>query len=268
MLAAMVPLCFYFLLADRSTWTKLVSVALLLLFAYAIYLTRSRGGFLAFVGGLGILSWRHYGWRKTALIGVCAAPLLLIVFGGRQTDISSTTGTGQERIGMWREWLTCFRDTIPFGNGMSLRVEAEPSATPIPRGDLKLLAHNSYLQAFADLGFVGGCLFLGAFLVAIWSYYRVSRHQGLVLDPGVRRMEPFLLACLIAYCLGMITLSIPFIVPTYLMLGLAVAYAQISARAFLPPIAPVRFDYTLVGRFAVAGVLCLGCIYVFVVFFA
>ena len=40
----------------------------------------------------------RFGWKKTALIGSIGLPLLLIVFAGRQTEISTSTGTAQTRV--------------------------------------------------------------------------------------------------------------------------------------------------------------------------
>lgn len=263
MLAAMMPLGLYFLLADRSTAAKIVCAGLMLLFVYAIYLTRSRGGFIAFVGGLGVLCWQRYGWQKTAFLAVCGLPVLFLLFGGRQTEISATTGTASGRIELWRDWLVCFRDNPLTGNGMSIPKEADVGSLSAFL-DMKQVAHNSYLQSFADLGFFGGCLFLGAFLVALWSIHRIGVLRSRLINPELRQWQPFLFGCVVAFCLGMGSLSISYIVPTLMMLGLAVVYVRLAERACIPPPPPVRFDVPLLGRFVVAGVCCLVSIYVFV----
>ena len=92
LLSAMLPLCLYFLIASRNVFAKIGCAALVPLFGYAVYLTQSRGGFIAFLGGLAVLSWIRLGWRKTAVIGAVAVPVLLLLFAGRQTDISTSTG--------------------------------------------------------------------------------------------------------------------------------------------------------------------------------
>src|SRR6516162_784816 len=61
LLAAMVPLSLYFSLPSSSLGTRnlclrIVCAAWLPLFAYAVFLTGSRGGFIAFAGGLGALA--------------------------------------------------------------------------------------------------------------------------------------------------------------------------------------------------------------------
>jgi putative inorganic carbon (hco3(-)) transporter len=267
LLAAMVPLGLYFVLNDRNLFLRIACAALLPLFGYAVFLTGSRGGFLAFAGGLGVLTWMRFGWQRAALIGAVGLPILLFVFGGRQTEISTTTGTAQTRVELWREWLTTWRENMLFGKGMQLQKEEEIDN---PRPDLQRqhLAHNSYLQSFADLGLFGGCLFVGAFLTAGWSLYRFGARDPLLLNPELKVMQRYLLAGLSAYGLGMLSLSICYVVPTFLMLGLSVSYTQMARRSALVPPTPLHFDASLLGRFAAAGVFTLASIYVFVRFLA
>jgi O-antigen ligase len=283
LLAAMVPLSLYFLLVGASLSSRLptrnlclriVCAALLPLFAYAVFLTGSRGGFIAFAGGLGAVAWMRFGWKKTAILGSIGLPLLLIVFAGRQTEISTSTGTAQTRVELWREWLTTFRENMLFGKGMSLPKEKE-MLNQRPDEQRRHLAHNSYLQGFADLGLFGGCLFVGAFLCAGWALYRSSAPDSLTRwSLGTRDyrdlqvLQPYVLAGLAAYGLGMLSLSICYIVPTYMMLALSVSFTQIARRASLAPPTPLRFDLPLLGRFAAAGVVTLLSIYVFVRFLA
>ena len=68
-------------------------------------------------------------------------PMLLLVFGGRQTEISTSTGTAQTRVELWREWLTTWRENMLFGKGMSLAKE-EDALKRRPDQELKHLAHT------------------------------------------------------------------------------------------------------------------------------
>src|SRR5436305_1210460 len=82
--APLMPLCLYHLGNDKNFLRRGLWLATLLLFFYGIYLTKSRGGFLALLAGLGTLCWARYGWRRAALVGGLGLPLLLLVFAGRQ----------------------------------------------------------------------------------------------------------------------------------------------------------------------------------------
>ena len=262
MLAVMVPICLYFSTTDRNAFCRAACAGLLPLFGYAIYLTYSRGGFLAFVGGLGTLFWTRFGWKKTVAIGLVGLPVLLILFAGRQTDISTSTGTASTRIELWRDWMQVFRDHPVSGAGITMgNLDAmEQRRSDEPK---KMLAHNSYLQGFADLGFFGGCLFLGAFITAGWSLYRLQKENCVQINSDLKRMQPFVLASVTAFCIGMMTLSMCFIIPTYLILALAAAYARMAHRTCLAAPAPLRLDLRLLATFAVAGLCFLATIYMF-----
>lgn len=267
LLSAMMPLAIYFIASPGPMLLRSVCVALVPLFAYAVMLTGSRGGFLAFAGGLGALSFMKFGWKKTALLGAVGVPVLLVLFAGRQTELSTGTNTAQTRIELWREWLTVFKENALVGNGMSLRKEDDGAPKRIDLGK-KHIAHNSYLQGFADLGLVGGCLFVGAFFVAGWSLYRLNDQQSLILDINLKAVQPFMTACVAAYMVGMISLSITYTIPTYLMLALSVAYTRMGQQAALVTPPPLRLDLPLLGRMVAAGIFTLFSIYVFVRFLA
>lgn len=265
LLSAMLPLCLYFLIASRNVFAKIGCAALMPLFGYAVYLTQSRGGFIAFLGGLAALSWIRLGWRKTAVIGAVAAPLLFLLFAGRQTDISTSTGTAQTRIELWRDWLMTFRENILFGQGMTLAKDEELEPRR-PGEEAVHEAHNSFLQTSADLGLLGGCLLAGAFLTAGWSLYRIGRRGPWIIDAELRALQPYLLAAFAAYVLGMMSLSISYLVTTYMMLALAVVYGRMAQRACLAPPEQWHFDLPHVGRMLAAGIGVLACIYIFVRF--
>jgi putative inorganic carbon (hco3(-)) transporter len=265
-LAALLPLALYNVVQKRDLFRRLLGVALLLLFAYGIYLTRSRGGFLAMVTGLGVAIGMRYGRQRAALTAVVGLPLLLLMFAGRQTDIDANKGTGQSRVQIWSEWLSAFKQSPLVGVGVDLRdmdpslgSEKEARAALSAKGQV---AHNSYLQAFADTGFFGGCLFLGMVGVAMASLWRIARSGSVPFDPDTREVLPFLLGCVAAYGVGMLTLSLWFLAPTYVILGLAAAYPRIDRS--MPPVPPIRFDVTLLGRFLLAGFAYMAVQYVFV----
>jgi putative inorganic carbon (hco3(-)) transporter len=267
LLAAMTPIGLYFFFTDRSLILRGLGAGVLPLFGYAVFLTHSRGGFLAFAGGLGTLSWSRFGWKKTALIGVVGLPALLLAFGGRQTDISLTAGTAQTRVELWREWLTVFRGNMVLGKGMTFTSEDELKAKLRGEG-LTQVAHNGYLQAFADLGLVGGGLFVGAFLAAGWSIQRFDSADCLLVDRDLRAAQPYVLASVAAYAIGMMTLSITYTIPTYMMLAMACAYARTARRFCLAPPPVLRFDLSLLGCYLAASFMTLGSIYAFVRFLA
>jgi O-antigen ligase len=123
------------------------------------------------------------------------------------------------------------------------------------------LAHNSYLQAFADLGFVGGMLFLGVFLFAFRAMARQRGDSVGVVDPDQRHLHPFLFGALTAYMTGMMSLSLCYVLPTFFIAALPVVFTRLTATE--PKLEAIRFDARAWRQLAMASVGMLGFIYVF-----
>src|SRR5262249_41908221 len=82
-------------LESRRGAAKGLYLGTVVLLGYALSLTQSRGGFLAMVSAVLVLAGARLGWRRTAWLSLVAVPFLLVLFGGRQTQISADTDTGQ-----------------------------------------------------------------------------------------------------------------------------------------------------------------------------
>lgn len=263
MLAALLPVCLYFLLTDRNVFLRALCLPLVPLFLYAIFLTQSRGGFIAFAGGMGTLVWLRFGWKRAALIGAVGLPILLVLFAGRQTEISTTANTAQTRVELWRDWFMVFRENVVFGKGMTVPKEDEVKNRRSDEAK-QHLAHNSFLQGFADTGVFGGCLMIGAFFTALWSLYRCHTSQSLLLDADLKAMHPFVMGMVTAFVLGMMTLTINYMVPTFMILALAVAFTQMARRSALIAPPPLRMDVSLLLRFGAVGFGFLVFIFLFI----
>jgi len=268
MMSIGIVLCLYMMARGFSVGAG--PIALLLgsfpigLFFYAITLTQSRGGLIAFLGGLGSVVWARYGWRKAVLLGCLGVPFLLVAVAGRQASISATD-TAQQRIQLWSDWLYKFRTQPVLGEGMKIPelLSSDSSRQELREAlkeDKQLAAHNSYLHAFGELGFVGGMLFLGAFFFALWGFFRLGNAE--ILDPSMRLAYPYMVGIFCAYATGLLSLSLCYGVPTYLMLGLAEIYMSVTPHRAATP-AP-RFNGAALLRLAGVSVGYLACVYVFV----
>jgi O-Antigen ligase len=223
----------------------------LALFIYALSLTFSRGGIIALLAGCFALFYARYGWRGALLLGGPFVPAAVLFFGGRLGSFSATQGTGQSRVQIWSDGLDQLRSAPLFGVGMN------------ELGDLVgKAAHNPFLNAFAELGLFGGTLFLGAFFFALVSLNHILKHRQYLADPELRRMLPFLLAIVISYIVGILSLSRVETVTTYMLLGLVTAFVNV-AMVYAPGFA-VRFESKLVQRWALASVGFLMASYTFV----
>ncbi len=259
--------------AGSRRWLWLIPIPI---FAYGFILTQSRGGLLALLAGMGLYIRLRWGWRRAVFLGALGLPVLLAMLGARQTAISSSTDTARERIYLWNEGLVMFRDSPVFGIGWDHFSDTAGH-----------VAHNSYMQAFSELGFAGGCLFLGAAFLSVWGLYRLAlpgRGPRLrpipteIVDPQLRQLYPAVGGAVAAYAMGMVTLSLNGIVVTYAMFGLASVYIALSWRQTsrsageagqtgrsAPTIRePLHFDLLLPLRFAVLGVLFLAAMFLFI----
>jgi O-antigen ligase len=230
LLVTAIPLCLYWLTDPSTKATRPLWLAFLLLFGYALMLTHSRGGFLALIAGVVTLVHLRFGGAKTLLLGFLFLPILFVAFAGRMTNISAEDGTGQTRIQLWSDGLLFFQQSPLFGIGMENY-----------RQFSRHVAHNSFIHSYAELGIVGGTLFLGAFYFALKGLYDLrAANDG--SDPDTQRLHPYLSAMLVAYTVGICFLSRTYIVPTYLMLGLALVYLRLrAAEAEQPSLAWSRF---------------------------
>ena len=190
----------------------------LLLFGVALALTQSRGGLLGALVGVLVLLRARFRGRGGIVLGAAVLPVLLKLFGTRQTSFEVSGGTGQQRIQLWFESLGLFLGRPVFGIGASHLTD-----------HLDHVTHNTFLHCFTELGLCGGALFLGAYVHALGALDRLGGDHAAGLDPELRRMRPYVLAAVAGYAAGMLTLSVPYIVPTYTVLGLAACYLRAAA---------------------------------------
>lgn len=224
---------------------------------YALFLTGSRGGFLALLGGGAVLTITRFGWRRSILIGTLVLPIVLVLFAGRQTDIdiNDANDTAQGRIHLWRDSLMLFRTEPVFGIGVGQLAEQNG-----------LVAHNSYMHAFAELGLLGGTLFIGSLYIPLMALRNVTPKTARPTDPEILRWQPYVLGMTVAYAVGMFSLSRCYSLPTYLVLGGAGAYCNVlyaAAPAAFPPLSR-RLAWKVVS----ASALSLASLYLFVKVFA
>lgn len=219
--------------------------------------TRSRGGLLAAGAAVMTLAVFRGGIKMAALcgvLGVCA----LAVMGGRQANLDLNDSTGGERVQLWRDGFDALKSSdILFGIGYG--------GYPDVAG---LVAHNSFIHAYVELGIFGGTLFFGAFFFAFVQLYRMGFREYPNFDREALRFRPYLGALLAGWCTSMLSLSRCYVVPTYMVLGLAAAYLHLAARSSAQPAPLVVWGMPQAIRLTMAsGALFIG-LYLFTVMFA
>jgi hypothetical protein len=233
MLVMAIVICLYQLIERRRAYWA----APLALFLHALVLTRSRGGFLGLLAALGALLLARFG-RKALPLGLLVLPAVFALFAGRQTEISLSSGTGQSRIQLWLEGVLLFVRHPLFGIGSGRYAEHAGH-----------VAHNSFIHCYTELGLVGGTLFLSAFYLAIWPLVRLGGRAVPPVSPGLAAMRPYVLAVVVGYAGGLMSLSNAYTIPTYTVLGLSAVYVRLAENELGVPVA--RLGGPLLRRLAV-----------------
>jgi O-antigen ligase len=245
-----IVLCSARLIELCSLPARVLAFGMLAIFLYGMFLTYSRGGLLALVIGMGVLSWSRLGWRKSLALGI---PFLLIptlLLAGRQTDLAAATveGTGQSRIQLWSEALMLVRESPVFGIGANQFSE-----------EVFHVVHNSFLHALTELGVFGGLLFLGVYFFSLVGLYRIGRVPRRILNREMNDLRAPLFAVTAAYAVGIFALSRCYTVTTYLVPAIVTAYLCIAPVYPQGPI--LKLNGSLVKRLVIVGVILLTVTY-------
>lgn len=212
------------------------------LFGYALMLTQSRGGLIGLAAGIGSLAYVRLGPKRGLPLAAAGVLALAAVFGGRQVNINlAGSDTAQSRLQLWAEGLTLLNRNPITGIGAGEYEE-----------EVGQVAHNSFVHAFAETGLIGGTLYVGMFVLAALALYRLPRYATFwAHDREFTALRPFVVAMVVAYAAGTFSLSRNYVVPTYLVLGLATAYTRIA----LPdPPAELRVNRALAVRLVLLGI--------------
>ncbi len=243
-------LCLYGVLDRGGGLTRVLWLAPIACFGYALTLTQSRGGLLGAVVGLMILFRSRFRGTKSLVAAGATLALMSVVLGGRQASISTSEGTSQSRIQLWNEGLEMFKRTPLLGIGTGQFAE-----------NMAHVAHNAFVQTYTELGFLGGTLLFGQYLWCLKNLTKLGSRQVTLPDPEVRRVRPFLLATLASYATSEMSLTNPFGLLTYVMFGLATVCIRLADPS--PPLPDLLLNRTLIRRMIVFSGLFLAALYVF-----
>lgn len=243
----------YFLADARLRFAAPVWLALEGVFGYGLYLTRSRGGLLALAVAVFMLIQTRLGWRKAILWGAPGVLAMFVLVGGRQSDIGGAIDgdTGQSRIQLWSMGFAEYRNAPVFGIGYGAYAET-----------IGQVAHNSFLHAFVELGFLGGAAFLGGFWHSFRTLWRLRAMPAWQVMPDLIHFRPYLLASVAGFGTSMLSISRTYVLPTYLMLGTVGAFLNLSQAALLK--SDQRCDFKLLSNFAMLSLLFLLVAYGFI----
>jgi O-antigen ligase len=265
------PLGLYFILGQRRLIERLAALAGLAILAVGLIRTGSRGGFLSFLAVtafvLVFVTTIPLRSRMAALviIGVIVAGTASDKYWNQmetivnyKQDYNMTSDVG--RVKIWKRGIGYMLERPLFGVGMRNFQVAE--GTISPRAKLRQrgigvwwgAAHNTYVQAGAEMG-VPGLLLL---LALLWTAFRALRRtarRALRLNPGgnaVSRLAQSLMAAVIGFAVGAFFLSLAYSDMLYTLLALTVGLAKVARESHYQLTALRASRFTTAGNFPAA----------------
>jgi hypothetical protein len=180
---------------------------------YCVLLTMSRGAIVVFAIIGGVYAVRRFGIAGLIAGGVAALPL--VALGGRSGE--SADQSTQLRYEAWAAGIQMFKRSPIFGVGQRQFGENH-----------YMTAHNSYVLALAELGFIGLVLFITLLYLSVKTLYRgVVDLEGV---PGARPAQVWAMALLASFC-GMLfsinTLSFSYHTVLWVFLGLGGGFVSV-----------------------------------------
>lgn len=253
LICAAIVLCGYFLNDYSYSFLRFIWLLPIGLLGTGLMYTRSRGGLMSLGAACLAYVLLRFGRGWSILVGALGL-LALPVIAGRQGDIDIEGGTGQERIQMWAEGLDAIKSPdIVFGIGQGLYADLAG-----------LVAHNSYVHAFVELGLFGGTFFFGCFFFAALALFRVTDPKLKLQNPELSRFAPYLAAVLTGWGVGLFSLSRCYVVPTYMVIGMSASFIALAGPRLAPSCWLVAWDKKHVRTLVISSVGLLGFLYVFV----
>jgi O-antigen ligase len=221
----------------RKPLTMVVAGGGALIVLYCVQLTMSRGAILVFALVIGVYAVRRFGIAGMIAGGMAALPLMML--GGRSGEAADAST--RLRYEAWSAGLQMFKSSPIFGVGQRQFSEHH-----------YMTAHNSYVLALAELGYVGFVLFITLLYLTVKTLLRgVIDLEGV---PGARPAQVWAMALLSSFA-GMLfsinTLSFCYHTVLWVFLGLGGAWVSM-VRHHKPD-----FEVKITSRDFV--VICAGC---------
>lgn len=233
-----------FIFGPYGMLTRLWAVGLSSMYFVAVFYTNSRGAVLALLGMVALYFKDRF--SKPVAISLAAIAVVGITTLGpsRMSEINTKESSAHERSWAWEQGLEMLRHNPVLGVG-----RGEFSR----RVDSGLLAHNNYVQNFAELGLLGFFIFMSLLWFTWRGGYLMSR-LPVVNDARLPSLGRMITGAIAGYCLVTFFVVMELDI-LYFTLGLCTAMYCIARREMpeLPVQRLTRWDISMVG--AAAGII-------------
>jgi O-antigen ligase len=239
------PLGLYVCHRARRASRRALGMLALGTLASALVYTGSRGGFIAL---LAVVAFILFGYRAIDLRWrLCGAALVALVVIGTASDqywrqmstiVSDADYNRTEeggRMQIWRRGVGYMLRYPVFGVGPGNFQTAEGTLSPLAErqqygiGVRWSAAHNSFIQAGAELGLPGLLLFTAVIVSAFHGFRRSNRRESVFAAAGCApELTQALCASLIGFVVGAFFLSLAYAEMLFTLVALAVALQKVS----------------------------------------
>ncbi|MEO8704234.1 MAG: O-antigen ligase family protein [Kofleriaceae bacterium] len=210
--AGAVSLVLAFMRRKRNPMFRFLATIGLAVCVAAIWMTQSRGGLVAMLLVFFVYLVKRYGLWAFVPAGALAIPVMLL--GGR-SDASADEST-QQRYEAWSAGLEMFRNNPVFGVGAGQFTDHH-----------YLTAHNTFVLAMAEMGFVGLVLFVAIIVISVKSLIMGIRALSKVPGSEVAQVWGMaLLGSLAATVFSVMTLSFAYKSVLWILFALIGAWAN------------------------------------------
>ena len=213
-----IPLLWSEYRTNRNVLTKILSLTILPLCIYGAWLTNSRGGIIGIFGMIAAYAVGRTKGIRRWLIASVSILMVTILMPARGAQLGMVD---RDRVVAWGDGIAAFKAYPIFGVGYGAFEDRASNAGKA--------AHNSFVNALAELGLVG---YIPWFLVIYVTMFHLRR--GVAVISTIDRQDQLQLGALFSALVGYLTsayfLSRSFQPPLFVLLALATCRLLIACE--------------------------------------
>ncbi|MCP4650114.1 MAG: O-antigen ligase family protein [PVC group bacterium] len=226
-----IPFTLEYIFSKKQLLIKLLNFVFFGVIVYTVYLTNSRGGYLALMATLCVYFFVKFKRKAIIIPFVLIIMLMAIKFApSRMAQLNTTEASAYHRTWVWKQGVVMLTKNPLFGVGKGFFERYSY------RG---LRAHNSFVQTFAETGLIGFFFWIGMIYYCLKVLLQV---MNLKQEPSNERFisEARALFCsFIAFKVCAMFLTIESAI-LFVWFGLCTAFANVAAKN----IQGLKIDFT------------------------
>lgn len=195
------------------------NLVLVIPLAVCIYYTNSRGGWLGLGAMLTAVIFLNYS-KKVGIVLAVAGFLGMLALGpSRMGTVTAQESSAAGRIQAWGAGNRMLKQSPVWGRGYGMFDEAS---------GINMVAHNSYVHCWSELGLLGYFFWLALLLTSLKDGWALTKIRP--TDPAIAEWPAYAkasVASLVGYMSSAVFLSRTYIVPLYLFLAIFVVLRTI-----------------------------------------